>query len=377
MNKTLPPLLPWLIACTTPMVSAIGPIAWWLGGTSVLWFFVPIFVFYCFVPILDRAIGDARSDGHEVILRDAAKSVGFDIVLYIGVAVVWAVFFINTIFLGQNQLPGYVQFALVISAGVTLGFGLTISHELGHKHFWFKRKIALFNTALGGYGHFSVEHNHGHHRDVATAVDSASSRMGESIWRFMPRELWGGWTRAWKTEQIRLRSKGFGLCNWRNEILQGLSITAVIYGAICWAYGIKMIPLLIGIAFWGAFQLTSANYIEHYGILRQLNSGKTEPCQPHHSWNSNHWVSNLILFHLQRHSDHHTYPARPYQALRSYREVPTLPSGYFAMFVMAYIPPLWFYVMNPRLIKEVNGDINRINFFAAKRTALVKQYALG
>jgi alkane 1-monooxygenase len=377
VKKTSTTVLPWFVACTTPIISAIGPIAWWLGSSSHFWFFVPILVFYGVIPILDRVIGDAPSDGHEVDLRQAAQSVGFDIALYVGVIVVWAVFLINIVFLGQHQLPGFVQLALIISAGVTLGFGLTISHELGHKHFWFKRKLALFNASLGAYGHFLVEHNLGHHQQVATETDSASSRMGESIWRFMPRELWGAWTRAWLTQRRQLQAKGYGVWSWRNEVLQGLSFTTVIYAAICWAFGLKMLPILFGIAFWGAFQLTSANYIEHYGLLRSLKNGKRESCQPHHSWNSNHWISNLILFHLQRHSDHHTYPARPYQALRSYRDVPTLPSGYFAMFVMAYIPPLWFYIMNPLLLREVNRDINRINFFEPKRTALIAQYELG
>ncbi|HAG46882.1 MAG TPA: alkane 1-monooxygenase, partial [Gammaproteobacteria bacterium] len=67
----------------------------------------------------------------------------------------------------------------------------------------------------------------------------------------------------------------------------------------------------------GWWQLTSANYIEHYGLLREkMSDGRYERQQPHHSWNSNHIMSNLILFHLQRHSDHHAHPTRSYQSLR-------------------------------------------------------------
>jgi alkane 1-monooxygenase len=91
------------------------------------------------------------------------------------------------------------------------------------------------------------------------------------------------------------------------------------------------------------FQLTSANYVEHYGLLRNKDAdGRYERCQPHHSWNSNHVFSNLLLFHLQRHSDHHANPGRRYQSLRHLDDLPRLPSGYFGMFVLAYIPPLWF-----------------------------------
>ena len=59
---------------------------------------------------------------------------------------------------------------------------MNLSHELGHKGIMLARKVALFNTALGG-GHFSIEHNRGHHRHVSTPEDPASARMGESIYR--------------------------------------------------------------------------------------------------------------------------------------------------------------------------------------------------
>lgn len=46
------------------------------------------------------------------------------------------------------------------------------------------------------------------------------------------------------------------------------------------------------------------------------------------------------------------------------------------MFIMAYVPPLWFRVMNPMLIKAVGGDVSRINFVPAKRQRLIQQYGL-
>jgi alkane 1-monooxygenase len=138
-----------------------------------------------------------------------------------------------------------------------------------------------------------------------------------------------------------------------------------------------MVLVLIPVALWGAFQLTSANYVEHYGIKRlQSEHGRYETCQPHHSWNSNHLVSNLVLFQLQRHSDHHTHPARSYQSLRDFPDLPRLPSGYFGMFFLAYIPPLWFRVMDPLLIKTVNSNVERINFLPSAKNRLLDKYSL-
>ena len=80
--------------------------------------------------------------------------------------------------------------------------------------------------------------------------------------------------------------------------------------------------------------------------------------------------SNWALFHLQRHFDHHTYPGRRYQS-RHFDELPTLPNGYFGMFTLAYFPPLWYRVMDPRLLRAVGNDPTRINFAAARHTRLI------
>ena len=85
-------------------------------------------------------------------------------------------------------------------------------------------------------------------------------------------------------------------------------------------------------AVFGFSLLETVNYLEHYGLLRQKNAnGRYERCAPEHSWNSDHLVTNLFLYHLQRHSDHHANPTRRYQTLRSIDGAPNLPSGYATM----------------------------------------------
>merc|ERR1712232_546806 len=90
------------------------------------------------------------------------------------------------------------------------------------------------------------------------------------------------------------------------------------------------------------------NYIEHYGLARKkLEDGNYEPVNPTHSWNSAHWFSNTLLFKLQRHSDHHTFPQRPFQLLRNFEESPQLPTGYLGMLALACFPPVFFKIMDP------------------------------
>jgi len=163
-------------------------------------------------------------------------------------------------------------------------------------------------------------------------------------------------------ESRRLQRRGFNAWNWRNEILQSYALSLVLYGGLVLVFGAGILPFLLIQTLFAWWQLTSANYIEHYGLLREKGpDGRYERCRPHHSWNANHIASNLVTFHLERHSDHHAFAARRYQSLRHFDDVPQLPSGYFGMFLLAYVPPLWRRVMDPRVLALVDGDLNRVN----------------
>lgn len=366
----------WLLSVVAPLGAPAGP---WLylqtGEIAWLWAFIAFF--YVGMPLGDRLLGEDRSNPPEAAVPALEADSYYRWITWAVVPILCFGFVYNLVFLGMHDLPWHGTLAVIIATGSMLGFGLNLGHELGHKKAWMDRKLALLTLALGGYGHFSIEHNRGHHRWVATPEDPASSRMGESIWRFVWREMPGAFFRGWDLEDERLAREGKGVWSLDNEILQAGAMTALLYGTLIALFGGAIVGPLLAVAFWGAFQLTSANYIEHYGLLRQKRAdGRYEQTQPHHSWNSNHIASNLAVFHLQRHSDHHAHPTRAYQSLRDFPELPTLPSGYFGMFLLAYVPPLWFRVMNPRLIEAVKGDVSRIHFEPAKRARLMRQYGL-
>jgi alkane 1-monooxygenase len=85
-------------------------------------------------------------------------------------------------------------------------------------------------------------------------------------------------------------------------------------------------------------------------------------------------VTNLLLYQLQRHSDHHANPTRRYQSLRHFDESPQLPSGYATLIPLAYVPFLWFYVMDRRVVAHYRGDLRLANLHPSKRDALLKRY---
>jgi len=366
----------WLLSLAVPSFVAAGPLLWqWHPVTLMLW--LPVLFNYLVAPLLDWLLGTDTSNPPESAVPALEADRYYRRVTYALVPMLWAAFIYATWFSQTAPLTWVGQLGLVLATGGVGGFCINLGHEIGHKQSKLERTLAKLVLAPTFYGHFTIEHNRGHHRDVATPLDPASSRMGESIWRFVWREMPGAWRRAWALERARLRVDGQGLWSWHNQILQPAAISVALWGALCWWLGPQTLGFLLPTALWANFQLTSANYIEHYGLLRrQTSPGRYEICKPEHSWNSNHVFSNWATFHLQRHSDHHAHPLRRYQSLRHFAEAPQLPSGYFGMFPVAYIPPLWYAIMNPRLVAAVGGDASRINFAPGQRDKLVAKYGL-
>ena len=228
--------------------------------------------------------------------------------------------------------------------------------------------MAKIVLAVSGYGHFAIEHNRGHHTHVATPEDPSSARYDESIYAFALRDIPGALRGGIVRERERLARKGLPFWHWRNDLLQGWGLTLAVHGALVLAFGWVMLPFLAIHTVFAWFALTQANYVEHYGLeaAAQAPNGRYEPVRPDHSWNTNHVLSNLMLFHLQRHSDHHANPMRPYQSLRNFDELPRLPSGYPGCFVLTMVPALWFRVMNPKVMAWAGNDLARVNTGAVR-----------
>jgi alkane 1-monooxygenase len=366
----------WWFSLLVPFSIGLGPLLMqWTEQAYTLWW--PFVFLYVAVPLLDAMLGEDRSNPPEWAVPQLEADPFYRYLTYALVPVLWGSFVFAVWFVATRELVWHAQLAMVLNAGIVGGFAINLGHELGHKHNRLEKTLALLALAPSGYGHFSAEHNRGHHTEVATPEDTASARMGESIWRFLWREMPGGAKRAWQFESQRLQDKGWSTWSLHNQIVQGLVLTSMLWLALCLWLGVGVLPFLLAVAAWTNFQLTSANYVEHYGLLRVKQAdGQYERCQPCHSWNSNHVISNWILFHLQRHADHHAHASRRYQALRHFADAPQLPSGYSGMFLLAYVPSLWFAVMNPRLLAAVGRDPNRINFDPAQREALCQRYAL-
>ncbi len=367
------PVFPFLALSGIPLHQYFGN-DWWLAA--------PLILSYGIVPVLDLLIGDNTSNYDEASMREMEQDNYYRYLTYLIVPIHFLLLFVLAWY-AVSHVNSVLGFALCgISAGLFSGAAINSAHEMGHKTTRTERILSRIILAVPFYGHFCIEHNNGHHRHVATPEDIASSRMGESIYRFAMREVPGALKRGWQCERERLNKQGKGFWSFDNHILQSYAISVLLYGGLIFLLGWIAIPFLaLNIAFsW--LQLTSANYIEHYGLLREKLGEKNgvnryESCKPHHSWNANSTFSNLALYQLERHSDHHANPTRRYQILRNFEGVPQLPTGYFGMYLVAYVPWLWYKVMDERVlaVPHINGDLNKVNIDPHSKDRLMAKYS--
>jgi alkane 1-monooxygenase len=366
----------WALSVLYPLQPFVGIVLHAATGNE-LWLLLPFLLNYGLAPILDIILGEDENNPPEEIVMQLDRDPYYRRLTYIVVPLHFITLLGTAWYAGTQDLSAWAFLGLAIVAGMTAGLAINTGHELGHKNSRLEKLLAKIVLAVPAYGHFTIDHNRGHHRDVSTPEDAASARMGESIYKFAAREMPGGLLRAWDIEKDRLNRRGKSAWSPGNQILQSYALTIAIWAGLVLALGWTMLPFLLLHTLFAWWQLTSANYVEHYGLLRAKDgSGRYERCEPHHSWNSNHIFSNLVLFHLERHSDHHTHPLRRYQSLRHFEDLPQLPNGYFGVYLLAYVPRLWFRVMDKRLLAlpHIRGDLDKVNIDPDERGRIFLQY---
>ncbi len=260
--------------------------------------------------------------------------------------------------------------------GVVNGVAVNTAHELSHKQGKLEHYLSHLCLAPTGYNHFRIEHPYGHHRRVATPEDPASSQLGESFWQFWPRTVTGSFKSAIEIETRRLQRKNNTFWSLENELLQGWAMSAAYHALMLKLFGTRILPTQITQAFCGITLFEAVNYMEHYGLKREdLGNGRYARTMPEHSWNNNSQLSNILLYQLQRHSDHHAYPTRSFQSLRHYEGVPQLPAGYASMVLPALFPKWWFKLMDERVIEHYAGDMEKMNVYPQAKQTLLGKYA--
>jgi alkane 1-monooxygenase len=369
----------WLLGLVIPALVATSWLAVEATGLGVFWWAGPI-VMFGIIPVLDYLVGSDAENPPESALAWLETDPYYRWATYLYLPTQYLSLVLACwLWSGDGWLTmGWIdKIGLMLTVGGIGGIAINTAHELGHKRApaekWLS-KVALTQTC---YGHFFVEHNRGHHLRVATAEDPASSRIGESLYSFIPRSVLGGLRSAWNIERRRFERKSKSPWTLKNDVLNAWLMSIALFTSLAVWFGIGVLPWLIGQAIIGFCLLETINYLEHYGLLRQkVPGGRYDQVRPSHSWNSNSVIANVFLFHLQRHSDHHTNPMRRYQALCHADDAPQLPAGYATMVLLAMFPPLWRRVMDRRVLAHYHGDIRLAALSPRKEKRLLERYLL-
>jgi alkane 1-monooxygenase len=364
----------WLLGLFVPTLPflAFGLVE--VTGLGIFWLYGPFLVFVIF-PLLDLAIGMDASNPPDSVIKWLEQDRYYRWCTYLYIPIQYAGLVLACWLWSSGKLSVLDDIGLAFTMGMVSGIAINTAHELGHKRASSERWLSKVALAQSAYGHFFIEHNRGHHVRVATPDDPASSRLGESFYAFWPRTVSGSLRSAWELEGVRLDRMGKSHWSLRNDILNAWAMTIVLFGALTVAFGVVVLPYLLIQAVIGFSLLEVVNYLEHYGLLRgKREDGRYERTAPEHSWNSNSVASNVLLYHLQRHSDHHANPLRRYQALRHFDEGPQLPTGYAGMIVTAAFPPLWRRVMDHRVLAHYGGDLERVNIHPRARKRVLARY---
>lgn len=314
------------------------------------WTFLTLGLLFIVDPIVDLLLPADRRNPRADEIASLEESSSWRWPLYLAAPVqigliafgLWA---ISTANLTLVEIVG-----LVVSTGLSSSaLGITVAHELMHRTHWGERFLATVLMMNTSYPHFSIEHVHGHHRNVGLREDPATARRGEGYYTFIARVLITGIRSAWQIECARLTRRDKNPRSLTNRMVRYGIVIALIYAVILSVFGWGGVLFFAAQGFVAVAELELINYIEHYGLVRRERGGSAERVAAHHSWDTDSPLTNWYLFQLGRHADHHLHAGRRYQLLESLPQSPRLPTGYPAMLLLALVPPLWRRIMDRRI----------------------------
>lgn len=257
---------------------------------------------------------------------------------------------------GWPVMENHVAFSLfdgllaAFIVGIMIGAGGTIvGHELTHRT---SDKVAMFFgrwlLAFSNDCSFSIEHVYGHHIRLGTPLDPATARRGENIYKFIIRSSIFSYLSAWEIEKHRLAKQGQSIWGPNSKIMRGNLMILSLYVLAYLVAGWLGVVWWLGTSLFGKSLLEFVNFIEHYGLVRNM---ETTSVEPRHSWNSNKRFSSVWMYNLTRHSDHHARGDAPFWDLKAYPDSLMMPFGYAGTILLSTIPPLWHRIVGPMVLE--------------------------
>ncbi|MDP2162203.1 MAG: alkane 1-monooxygenase, partial [Flavobacterium sp.] len=320
-----------------------------------VWSYSAFFYAFILIPILEYFLPIDNTNYSENEIENLLQNKFYNVLLYLNVPIVFGCLYFSFTIIQTKELSYFELIGIILSLGIILGSnGINVAHELGHRKLLFERILGKILLIPSHYTHFFIEHNHGHHLDVSTPEDPSTAKYNQNLYAFWIQTVTGTYLKAWKIQKKLNKLENRSLFSLKNDMFWFTVLQFSYLTIVFLLFGLKVLIVAILSGVVGFLLLETINYIEHYGLKRQLlPSGRFERVSEKHSWNSNHVLGRIILYELTRHSDHHYKSNKQYQILEYHAESPQLPLGYPASMVISFIPPLWFALMNKRIPHEM------------------------
>ena len=316
-----------------------------LGG---FYNYIAVIFTFVFIPVLEIIVKKSDEKYTDEEKKNRNLDPFFDLLLYLNIPIVFGIFFFSLEKLSLTSSV-YDIIGIILSASIVMATnGINVGHELGHRKSLIAKTCSKLLYLPCQYMHFYIEHNFGHHINVATPEDPATAKYKQTVYNFWLTSVVRTYVSAWKIQFKLLKVSKRSFFSIKNDMLfySLFQLTFLVF--IYYNFGLYLTFLSIIMSVVSFLFLETINYVEHYGLLRKKEpSGRYERVKPHHSWNSNHTIGRIVLYELTRHSDHHFKSSKKYQVLESLDECPHLPHGYPTSILISLIPPLWFSIMNP------------------------------
>ena len=310
---------------------------------------------FIFIPILETIVKKSDEEYTEEEKKSRLLDPFFDLLLYLNIPIVFGIFFFSLDNLAYTSSVSDI-IGIILSASIVMATnGINVGHELGHRKSIIARTCSKLLYLPCQYMHFYIEHNFGHHINVATPEDPATARYKQTLYSFWITSVVRTYVSAWEIQLKLLKVSKRNFFSIKNDMVFYTFFQITFLAFVYYNFGLYLTLLSILMSIISFLFLETINYVEHYGLLRKKEpSGRYERVKPHHSWNSNHTIGRIVLYELTRHSDHHFKSSKKYQVLESLDDCPHLPYGYPTSILLSFIPPLWFSIMNP-LVKNHMG----------------------
>ena len=334
--------LKYLMSYSIALTALLGIL---IGGPFV---YLTVIYTFIFIPILEVNLKQNNEIYSEDDKMNRNLDPFFDILLYLNLPLVYGIFFLSLNTLINTDSTSEI-IGIILSASIVMATnGINVGHELGHRKSLLSRIVSKLLYLPCQYMHFFIEHNYGHHVNVATPNDPATAKYKQNLYSFWISSVSKTYISAWKIQLKLLKVSKKSFLSFKNDMIFYTLFQFLFLVFIYFNFGLIITIYSIIMSIISFLFLETINYVEHYGLLRKIKpNGKYERVKPHHSWNSNHTVGRIVLYELTRHSDHHFKASKKYQVLESLENSPQLPYGYPTSILISFFPPLWFKIMNP------------------------------